>query len=367
MRKNFFGMSKSENWVKSKKEKGKILNSLKISLSVIGAVVGAGFITGREILTFFSGYNPIAVSAALFICFFLLITFILEIKNEKIDSVLKKGNFAVYFLNFFIIASMLGATDSLFFSVFKLPKSIPLGSLMLICAATAVCCGGIRKIEKANVFIVPFMLIVAAYIALGKILSRNFFVSPLSLCGTFGFSGVYGCLSYCSMNVGLAQPFFCKIKSENKNFSPAVTALASAFCLSAFVLIYLLALKNSIGESADIPILCLVCSPIAKYLAAASIFGGIITTQFSAEYPMISALKKRKKGGLCIALLALFAFVFSRLGFYVIVDVIYPAMGFIALVYYAAIIVFAALPFFRSARRRHTSARQARLKARSRS
>ena len=360
-------MSKSENRVKSKKEKGKILNSLKISLSVIGSVVGAGFITGREILTFFSAYNPIAVSLTLFACFFLLITFLLEVKNKKTEAALKKGNFAVYFLSFFIISSMLGATDSLFFSVFKLPKSVPLGSLMLICAATAVCFGGISKIEKANVVIVPFMLVVAAYIAFGRIFSRNFFVAPFSLCGVFGFSGIYGCFSYCSMNVGLAQPFFCKIKSENKNFSPVVTALSSAFCLSVLVFVYLIALKNSVGESADIPILCLADSPLAKYLAAASIFGGIITTQFSAEYPLVSALKKRKKGGLCIALLAVFSFVFSRLGFYVIVDVVYPAIGFISLVYYAVVIVFAALPFFRARLRRHTSARQARLKATSKS
>ncbi|MDY4187309.1 MAG: hypothetical protein SOX77_05630 [Candidatus Borkfalkiaceae bacterium] len=348
----------------------KILNSLKISLSVIGAVVGAGFITGREILTFFSKFNPVFVATTLFLCFFALINFSLKARGEKIERAIKTGNAAIYVISIFIIASMLGATDSLFFSVFKLPVSVPLGSLLLICASTAVCFGGISKIEKANVFIVPAMLLIAGYLTLSKIFSPSYLVPPyfseILSGGFFSFAGIYRCISYSSMNALLSQPFFCKIKTENKNFSPALVAAVSAFCLSVLVFIYLLALKGSVYEGADIPALGLAGGAVLKYLAAFAVLGGIITTQFSTEYPLVCLLKKRKKSGLLIVLLALVSFVLSRLGFYVIVDVIYPVIALTAAVYYIILISIKRFSF-RLSPRRHTSARQARLKLRSKS
>lgn len=350
-----------------KTSKSKFINSLKIALSVIGAVVGAGFITGREILTFFSKYNPIFVALALFCCFFLLIAFSLSnLGGEKVEKAIKAGNGIIYFISVFIIASMLGATDSLFFSAFNLPLKIPLGSLLLICASTAVCLGGITKIEKANVFIVPIMLIIAGYITLSRIFSSNFFVVPYAGIEFFSFAGAYKCVSYCSMNALLSQPFFCKIKSENKNFSPLTVSLVSSLCLSTLVFIYLIALKGTASESADIPVLELASSKFLKYLASLAVFGGIITTQFSTEYPLVCLLKQRKKSGLYIVLLALLTFVLSRLGFYVIVDVIYPLIALIAAIYYL-IIVSKSLFSFRQARLRHTSKRQARLKVWSKS
>lgn len=110
----------------------------------------------------------------------------------------------------------------------------------------------------------------------------------------------------------------------------------------------------------------LASSKFLKYLASLAVFGGIITTQFSTEYPLVCLLKQRKKSGLYIVLLALLTFVLSRLGFYVIVDVIYPLIALIVAIYYL-IIVSKSLFSFRQARLRHTSKRQARLKVWSKS
>ena len=52
------------------------------AFSIIGSVIGAGFITGREILSFFYGQSPIWVFILLLAFFFLLMFSVMTVKGE---------------------------------------------------------------------------------------------------------------------------------------------------------------------------------------------------------------------------------------------------------------------------------------------
>ena len=375
-------------------------NSLKITFSVVGAVIGAGFITGREIVRFFYGMPIFAAAGAEFLLFFSLFYFLLTVKDNAFFSrAVKFANVCVYIISFFIIASMLGATDSLFFEAFGVPYEIPVGSIALLVFATAVCFGGIEKIEKANGFIVPFMILatVAVLIAFGEKSSQ--FVP-------FDAEAAASCVSYGAMNALLSQPFFLKLKkgytavnvfkinkkanenAENKQkislkseqiattatknssedlekaqaqrpFSPFLVSLFSSLALALLIALYL----KSIDEYAalkDVPVLFIAGnSEFLRIVIAGLIACGIITTQFSTEYPLVCLASKKKRSRLLLLVGAVAVFTVSRLGFYVIVDVIYPAVAAFAAIYYA-VLIFATTVIFPLKSRINTSARRER-------
>lgn len=376
----------------------KIAASVRAALSIIGAAVGAGFITGREILSFFGGYSPAFAFVTAFLAFFVWFYFLLcGAVSGKLAAI---GNVAVYLLSALIIASMLGATDSLFNFAFGLPKSLPVGSVSLLVLCTALCFTGLNGVERANVILVPFMLLSVIFCVIFCFVSESGGVDISGGVGGFALSesaggasgiqgvggtqgaggvlyaifspvknggaglGLFGCISYCCLNALLSQPFFIKIKSERADVCPALTAAISAGGLSVMIFIYLLALGNKNVQNADIPVFLLCENCVAlKYLLAFAVFCAIFTTQLSTEYPLVKLAEGKKASGLYIVGLATFAFALSRLGFFVMIDVIYPIMAIFATVYYAACAasIFAKSIFLKAPRRR-TSARQARLK-----
>lgn len=389
--KNGKGFKNGNNDKNSPKNK-KIIASVRAALSIIGAAVGAGFITGREILSFFGGYSPAFAFVTAFLAFFVWFYFLLcGAVNGKLAAI---GNVAVYLLSALIIASMLGATDSLFNYVFGVPKSLPVGSVLLLVLCTALCFTGLNGVERANVVLVPFMLLSVIFCVIYCFISENGGAGGSAgldsaggasgiqgECGTQGACGVlyaifspvknggaglglFGCISYCCLNALLSQPFFIKIKNERADVCPALTAAISAGGLSVMIFLYLLALGNKNVKVADIPVflLCENCLAL-KYLLAFAVFCAIFTTQLSTEYPLVKLAEGKKASGLYIVGLATFAFALSRLGFFVMIDVIYPIMAIFATLYYAACAasIFAKSVFLKAPRRR-TSARQARLK-----
>ncbi len=348
--------------------------SVKTAFSVIGAIVGAGFITGREILSFFGSVSPFAAGVTAFAVFFVLFYFLLKRKNDRLFSF---GNGAAYALSLLIMASMLSATDSLFRLTFALPKSLPIGSVLLLVLSTALCFCGLGGIQKANLILVPFMLIAvlvcAAYSLFfnkfaplaGKILGESFtgvIGFPFSASDTSAAVKLLKCVVYCALNALLSQPFFCKIKSEKNDFSPALVSAFSAAVLGIMIFVYLLALNGKNAELLDIPVFALCGNNVfLKCLLCAAVFCAILTTQLSTEYPLIKLAERKKRGELYIMLLALLVFLLSRLGFYAIVDQLYPLTASFAATYYV-VLICASLPPFRKKRQRRTSLRQARLK-----
>ncbi len=345
--------------------------SIKTAFSVIGAVVGAGFITGREILSFFGGTSPAVAGGAAFIIFFLLFYFLLCRKEDEFS---RFGNAAVCVLSVLIMASMLGATDSLFTLSFGVPKKLPIGSFFMLVLSTALCFCGLKGIEKANLFLVPFMiacvLICAAYSffsGASEAQNPSVNLSVAESFSLFSISGAARCVSYCAFNTLLSQPFFAKIKSEKNEYSPLLVAAISAGVLGGMIFVYLFSLSGKGAESFDIPafILC-KNSRILKWLLCVAVFCAILTTQISTEYPLVKSAERKKRSGLYIIVLALFTFIISRVGFYAIVDKIYPAVAVFSTLYYL-ILICASLPLFRAKPRLRTSVPQARSKSASKS
>lgn len=305
----------------------KFINSLQISTSVIGAIIGAGFITGREIMRFFYASNWFFSVVFTFLVLFCTVYFILKVTNEKSTFLLEKSSVIIYSFNILIMASMLGATDSLAYNLFNISSQIPVFSILLLAISTFCCLCGIDRLTRINFVLVPVLLLI-------------FFLNVLSLPknnqNMFDFKQkTTDFLTYGYMNVLLAQPFLLKIKKEKNEFSPFVVAFISSLILSLAIGLFLTVLSDEC-LTCDIPLILLIKSNFFIYcLLSLIIFLSIFTTLTSVQYPFFSVNKKY--GWIILVIVSLVSFTISRMGFYVIVDKIYPAIAIFSVIYYAFI------------------------------
>lgn len=361
------------------------------AFSIIGSVIGAGFITGREILTFFYGQSPILVFILLLAFFFLLMLSVMTVKNEMSLYAVERADNVICLFNILMIASMLGATESLARDM-GVGCAFPAWSVVMLLVSIVVCAGGMSRLDKFNAVLVSVMLGIVFLIVALKLSSVSL---EFSAAGTH--VNFFAVAKYVGMNILLAQPLLGNIRRENNAFGQVettvktfvLTAFAAAFLLSLTAAAFLAVLPKE-SAFAELPILHIVGANKAFYYSVSlTVALGIITTLVGSMYPLlnysffaksageISATKaerkenrddakKRRRGkiirAVCICMLSLGV---SRLGFYVIVDKIYPLLGMLSLAYY--LFTFAVLPIFQRVTRRRTLRRQEYTKARYRS
>lgn len=332
----------------------RLFNTLKISCLVIGGVIGAGFISGREIMTFFYGYNKYFSSIILFIVLFLLIYLLLRLKNVFALDLIKKSNVLILLFNLLIMASMLAATDSLAEGLFGTPKNIPIFSIGLLILSTLCCMSGFSRLSNVSAVIVPILIIIffSAIIVIPTVENTKSILTGVHL---------YSCVSYGALNIFLIQPFLIKIKEERKDYSPFWVAFLSSIVLVLAIFAFLGVLSEDC-ISCDIPLILLAKSnKYLYYLLSLIIFIGIFTTLTAVQYPFCSLTKNGSFLALIIA--SVIAFAISRVGFYTIVDKVYPAMSLLSIIYYFFIIAIS-LFFSLKGQRSHTLRRQEDIKLR---
>ena len=361
------------------------------AFSIIGSVIGAGFITGREILSFFYGQSPILVFILLLAFFFLLMFSVMTVKGEMSLYAVERADNVICLFNILMIASMLGATESLARDM-GVGCAFPAWSVVMLLVSIVVCAGGMSRLDKFNAVLVSVMLGIVFVIVALKLPSVSL---EFSAAGTH--VNFFAVAKYVGMNILLAQPLLGNIRRENNAFgqvetrvkTSVLTAFAAAFLLSLTAAAFLAVLPKE-SAFAELPILHIVgTNKVFYYSVSLTVALGIITTLVGSMYPLlnysfcskssgkISAdragdkenrddAKKRRRGkiirAVCICVLSLGV---SRLGFYVIVDKIYPLLGVLSLAYY--LFTFAVLPIFQRITRRRTLRRQEYTKARYRS
>ncbi|HBK01771.1 MAG TPA: hypothetical protein DDY77_01900, partial [Clostridiales bacterium] len=117
---------------------GGVKKTLSAACVIVGTVIGAGYISGREIVEFFLTGNLI-VSVILSACLFMPALYFLLTNELFKGGALKKVS--VYFIfvgNLVMLGGMLSAADEAASSVFVFLKKIPIVSVLtlIFCAFT---------------------------------------------------------------------------------------------------------------------------------------------------------------------------------------------------------------------------------------
>lgn len=207
---------------------------VRATLFLVGVSIGAGFISGAELVSFLACKHIVWAIALFAIAFFLLCFQLLSLgkKYNGYEGAFralfgKKSEAALWVMPLFSLvpcAGMLSGLDAL------LPRLAPLPSLCGIAVVLIVLRFGMKGMSGLNLVLVPVLL--AIIFTGGRPLSYD---DP-----TLGFGG-FGWLSYAGMNAFLALPTLLDAGREVKSplfaslFSSVVTAIVAAVVLGQIV------------------------------------------------------------------------------------------------------------------------------------
>jgi len=303
--------------------------------AIVGSVVGAGFITGAEIVTFFSSVNLLPACFLLFILLALMFWILLS-AGRRFGGLNKLNlrvlgrfspifNVATAVFSVISACSMCAAADAVVSSVFSISDKIPVLSLPLILVSCMVCKRGVRGVGVFNLCLVPIMIsvIIIACVGSGGVAVHE------------GSSDVHSIIIYACMNAFLVCPLIVDSGARADRKAVFPTAILSSAVISISVYLIMKKISTGYGTDENLPLLSSVSSSwvFHSVFSVICVFG-IVTTLISSHYNVLAFFSKyRVKRALNVCFM-LFAVAFSRIGLSRIVNGLYPLIGLFGLAYF---------------------------------
>lgn len=259
-----------------------------LAFSLFGAVVGAGFMTGAELVRFFplcAAFAHAAVAAGLFAACFLLL-FDAGRKCGGFEGALRCCGRAapvfralLHFASFITCAAMLAGLDGAVRTGFGLHYALPVAALCALPAMFFVARRGMRGVAVLSAVLVPVMA--AVFAARAGDIPAGFTPSlPQS-----AFTSLTGVCLYAAMNCFLAAPLACDAGREGAGRGGCIAAAALiGFCIAAAL--GAVARAGTAGE--EMPFL----AAGGGGPAAVACICAVLTTLFSSFYPLARAAEQ---------------------------------------------------------------------------
>lgn len=317
------------------------LNILNAVLVTIGSVIGAGFISGSELICFFgnSYFLPAVYTASIlfFGSILLLITLGQRYKGfDNMNKVFLRGlktpiNIILLFSSLIIVASMLAGIDSLIKSSILPTFDLPIFSILTLVLTFFVSSKGVNGVTIINLVLVPLILsFILFFLLQNKSFEYNF-----SQNGDY-FKSAVSCFSYVGMNIFLASPVICDLGAKIKK-GKTLTALITSIILAVSITLILASIyfEGANAINSDMPLLYILSGGGKVWLIIFIIISyfGILTTLLSSYYPLHNFCMSHKYSMLLRILVCLTAFGISRLGLKPIVNYLYPFLGIVGAIF----------------------------------
>ena len=325
--------------------------SFAVAMLIVGTVIGAGFASGREIVSFFglhtSPFTAVLCGIVIFLlsAMFLFIGSRLNSKNVSEVNVKLTGRFHFItdaFLlvnNLIVLAGMLAGMDSLGASFFSASPLYSIGAGIL---CVLVVCKGIKGILNCNKIVVPFIVVPLFFVCMFTVSMAGADFSP-----TFG--SVFIIIVYICMNMMLASTVLTTMGKMDRKTILGASAIA-AIIMGVLIFVLMAALNSFSDVSADMPVLEMAkkIHPVLYGVMVLIVAVSIFTTMLTAMSGLVSWFEGILGNKLLAAILVLVAgFILSNLGFSHVVGILYPIIGVLGVIYTVLGVIFAlrSLPF----------------------
>lgn len=297
-------------------------NSFLAVFTIIGSVIGAGFITGKEVFEFFASDFSLGGIYLAFLCFSFMIFYMMSSKGNRVD---KSIQIFVAISNVIIAGCMISALNSIYKRLFRLSEKVEILSIITAILMFIISYKGIGVVQKLCAITLPFVVVVIITLCVYKVEDYTVKISPQS------YGGILKPVIYVGFNVVMSAGV---IKNSGEKLSPPFKILASVITsaiLCACVFLLSLAVKNE-GLVSDMPFISLFYKN-KKLLIIIDIITlfAIYSTLASAIYTVNNFGGTKIKFSLKI-LLFLFIIATSKLSFSSIVEKVYPSLGVLAYV-----------------------------------
>lgn len=301
-----------------------ILKSISV---ILGAIMGAGFISGKEPITYFGGSNCIITSLLCGVIFFFCLIVVAFEKEEESKIIMQsKPSFDLLIIisEFIICASLLSSLDAIFLLLFPSVK-VAFFSLIMLFICHLISRRGIVGVQRLSLIILP--LAISVITAIFFCFKGNGVLVEISSEKV----KVLGAHLFVLTNFFLALPIvkkaFDKKSKKHKVLSSVITAI-----IFALILLFVLSVCDKKGaENYNFPMLNFLSGKWYFLLLISLLFGSILST-LSGYYPLQNFFGNEmgKKGK--ITLLLMLA-IFSRLGVGVIIKYCYPIISLFGFIY----------------------------------
>ncbi len=292
-------------------------------LVTVGTVIGSGFLSGKEIVVFFSRFGWISFPC-IFIAFFLfwgLFQFMLGYGDKAVDK-LKKSKFSNV-LNVLICIILSSAMFAGSYDLLSSGGNVICFIIMVIIIGVCfyIVRNGLGSLEKANLILVPIMIFV---LFIGEILifgNGEFIFSSSS----FSFASAYYTIMYVVLNTSNSGVVLAHMGRGLSKKQKARVSFCSALVLSVILLMTnIILIKNPQCYIEDMPLISLF-EGWQKVIMQIVILFGCLTTLFSLIFALSNSLrgliKKKHVANILSVAVPLFL---SSVGFGRIVSYLYP-------------------------------------------
>lgn len=298
---------------------------ISVSCLYVGAIIGAGFATGREIMQYFSSvYSAIASG---FLLGFLSIIFLYAGKERDfIFNKFKDNKIFKAFIN--VMKLTVAVCTYLSFAVMccgletlmRATVNIKYLGLVIGIIISFASLANIKNVKIVNAILVPIIVItMCIFVMMNRNIDTGIGFSPLSV------------LTYAAMNLTLGG---CLMLEEGKGMNKK-ELLSTALICGVFIAVLVgigYAVSSGYREE-EMPVYIFAKAHNVGVLSAVVIFAAILTTLLSCAKVVMNEGKRYLPSYVFVILLAVTAILFFRLDFKVAVDKIYPIISAIGLAY----------------------------------
>lgn len=319
----------------------KILSAVCV---ILGSIIGAGFVTGKEIFNFFYGVNPLIAGICSFVLFSLVFSFVFVISSSQrahsINQLLKKvyGRLSLpieYFIvlcYFLVLSTMLSGANLCLSQVIGINERLPLFSALTAVVAGCALFHGIKGIKLVNAVCVPIILLFTVIACTGNHPESSLSVSPVSPCIAYA---CFNCLMSLGIVISLSRDLTVK--------QGILTALISSAVIAFLILIIASKLNDEVYALTPMPLLAIAkgYGNAVYVLASLILYVSVLTSIVSGAYPVINAvLPLVKSKQTATVSVMFFAVLFSMMGFEFIVDRLYPVMAVFGVALFSILFAF---------------------------
>ena len=315
-----------------------LFNYLSMVSLMLGAIIGAGFLSGAEPVSFFGTdsviitvvFGVVVMSIVFSVCFYAfkklndkrLCTQIFA--SEKLYGVVVITSAIVF------TASMLAGIDALWNS-FGVLKGVPVLSTITIIAIGIFVPYGVKGLEKLNLVLMPLIIIGINLLIFNK-LEIN-----LGKQKSLSFSRAFSIVVYVFINLFISIPVMIE-SAKNKTIKTLIFSTISVALLIGVQLIIILgALSKTNYLSESMPLLIAINTGGFSATYFFSLLFGTVTSAFSAYYPVYE-FAKGKGGKFGTAVSAISVMIISRLGLESIVKYLYPLVALFGVLYFISLV-----------------------------
>jgi len=344
-----------------KEGKGERLIKIRLMLIMgyLGAVIGAGFASGQEIVQFFVSYGNYGLKGSILatflfaICGALLLYTAHRCQVANYQGILayllgkKSGQYVDFILAIFLflgISTMLSASGAVFYEHLYLPKS--LGIMLAYITVVIMLLTGKKGLILAYNILVPLKLLLLLGITIYVAFVLDDIQLPsyaLQLCPSNERYWAVSSLLYVAYNFSLAMV----VLSEYQTLSNVRTGIAGAawggIVLGSLVILTFLTLRKFLPVVLhyEVPMLFVAgqLSLTAKHVYTIVLWIGILTTAIANAYGFAQRFASFTgiSYGPCLILCMTLALPVSMQSFSALVGKVYPLFGVLGIIIMAAL------------------------------